>query len=196
MNPTITARADLQSQIAADARALSAESEQIGQLFAGVHDLGRNDFRALLDMMVAEGSGTPLTAGQLRQKLGLSAAAITYLVERMIESGHIARDCDRADRRKVILRYSDEGRAVGPAFFTPLAEHSSTALAHLPDRDLAAAHRVLTALIDAMRAFQNQLNASRATSAAPAAITTSDHTAQPAGHTPIRDSTQAESASA
>lgn len=57
MNPKTTARAELQSQIAADARALSAESEQIGQLFAGVHDLGRDDFRALLHMMVAEGSG-------------------------------------------------------------------------------------------------------------------------------------------
>jgi hypothetical protein len=32
-----------------------------------------------------------------------TVAAITYLVERMIESGRLRRESDRADRRKVIL---------------------------------------------------------------------------------------------
>lgn len=153
----MTERADLELLIAADVRALSAESEQIGRSFAGLHDLTAGDFRALLHILVADDGGTPLTAGDLRKRMGLSGAAITYLVERMITSGHIRRESDPADRRKVILRYDDDGMAVARDFFTPLAEHTNAALAELPDDDLAAAHRVLTALLEAMRAFQNGL---------------------------------------
>lgn len=152
-------REALETLIAADARALTAESDQIGRLFAARHRVHPTDFRALLNILVAETAGAPLTSGDLRQKLGVSAAAITYLVERMIGSGHIRRDSDPTDRRKVILRYADRGRETAGAFFTPLAAHIHDALADLPDTDLAGTHRVFTALIGAMRRFQEELKA-------------------------------------
>ena len=86
--------------------------------------MAANDFRALLHVMVAETAGSPLTAGELRQRMGMSGAAITYLVERMIASGHFRRESDPADRRKVILRVADDGMDVARGFFTPLAEHT------------------------------------------------------------------------
>jgi MarR family transcriptional regulator, organic hydroperoxide resistance regulator len=153
----VTERAELEGLIAADVRALSAESEQIGRVFAGLHDLAPNDFRALVHIMVADTAGSPLTAGELRRRMGVSGAAITYLVERMIASGHIRRESDPADRRKVILRYDEHGMAVAAAFFTPLGDHTNTALADLPDTDLAAAHRVFGVLIAAMRRFEESL---------------------------------------
>ena len=55
------------------------------------------------------------------------------------------------------MRYDEPGMAVARDFFTPLAEHTNAALAELPDEDLAAAHRVFTALLDAMRTFQDGL---------------------------------------
>ncbi|WP_156738416.1 MarR family winged helix-turn-helix transcriptional regulator [Mycobacterium sp. E2699] len=154
-----TERARLEALIAADARALTAESDQLGRVFAAVHQLRPSDFRALLHIMVAETSGAPLTSGELRLKMGLSAAAITYLVERMINSGHIRRDSDAADRRKVVLRYSDPGMATARSFFTPLGAHTRAALDDLPENDLAAAHRVFGALIAAMGHFQDELRA-------------------------------------
>ncbi|MEN4449388.1 MarR family winged helix-turn-helix transcriptional regulator [Mycobacterium sp. SM3041] len=147
-------RAELEAQIAADVRALTAESDQIGRVFATENDLGANDFRALLHVMVAESAGTPLTAGELRKLMGTSGAAITYLVERMINSGHLRRDADPADRRKVILRNDAKGLDVGREFFSPLAQLNTRALADLPDADLEAAHRVFVALTGAMRAFR------------------------------------------
>lgn len=150
-------RAELEAQIVGDARALTAESDQIGRFFAAIHRVHPSDFRALLHVLVAETGGAPLAAGELRQKMGVSAAAITYLVERMIESGHLRRESDPADRRKVILRYADHGREVAGAFFAPLARHTHAAMADMPDSDLAAAHRVFTALIDAMRRFADEL---------------------------------------
>jgi DNA-binding MarR family transcriptional regulator len=106
---------------------------------------------------VAEADGTPLTAGELRKRMDMSGAAITYLVERMIASGHLRREAHPSDRRKVILRYADHGMAVARAFFTPLAEHTASATADLSDDDLAAAHRTLLALTAAMQHFRADL---------------------------------------
>jgi DNA-binding MarR family transcriptional regulator len=153
------ARAALESVIAADVRAMTAESDQIGRHFAGRHEVAANDFRALLHIMVAETSGVPLTAGDLRRRMGVSGAAITYLVERMIASGHVRREADPADRRKVLLRVADHGMDVARGFFSPLADHTRRALAGISDDDLAAAHRTFTAVVDAMRAFRNELDA-------------------------------------
>lgn len=147
-------REDLERLIAGDVRALTAESDQIGHEFARRHDLSANDFRALLHVMVADAAGEPLTAGELSKLIGTSAAAVTYLVERMIASGHLRRETHPKDRRKVILRYDDHGLAVATDFFTPLARINSAALADLPDSDLEAAHRVFTALVGAMHRFR------------------------------------------
>jgi DNA-binding MarR family transcriptional regulator len=171
MNPDhgSSERADLEARIIADARALTAESDEIGRLFAAIQRVHPSDFRALLHVLVAETGGTPLAAGELRQKMGVSGAAITYLVERMIESGHLRRESDPSDRRKVILRYADHGREVAAAFFAPLGRHTRDALAALPDSDLTAAHRVFTVLIDAMRRFRTELTDQGTDTATPAA---------------------------
>ncbi|MBS1696257.1 MAG: MarR family transcriptional regulator [Actinobacteria bacterium] len=151
-------RAALEARIVNRARALTAESEQIGREFAGRHDLAANDFRALLHIMVGQTAGTPLTAGELRDRMGLSGAAITYLVERMIASGHVRRDTDPGDRRKVILRVADHGMAVAKGFFGPLARHTHRAMADLTDDDLIAADRAFAALIGAMSDFRGEFD--------------------------------------
>jgi DNA-binding MarR family transcriptional regulator len=159
MGPDETAggRAALESQISADLRVLTAESEQIGRVFAAAYAVRPTDFRALLHVMVAETAGAPITSGELRQRMGLSGAAITYLVDRMMASGHITRESDPGDRRKVILRHSESGLATARAFFAPLGAHTHDAMADLPDADLSAASRVFTVLIEAMRRYQHEL---------------------------------------
>jgi len=150
-------RDELESLISADLRELSTESDQIGQLFALIHSLRPNDFRALLYIMVAEMGGRPMTSSDLSQRMGLSGSAITYLVDRLIDAGHIRRDNDPADRRKVVLRNDEFGMATARSFFSPLNAHTRLALVDLPDADLTAAHRVFAALIDALRCFQDEL---------------------------------------
>ncbi|OBH18049.1 MarR family winged helix-turn-helix transcriptional regulator [Mycobacterium sp. E3247] len=149
----------LESLISADLREISTESDQIGRQFATSHHLRANDFRALMYIMVAEMAGRPMTSGDLSHRMGLSGSAITYLVDRLIDSGHIRRDSHPDDRRKVILRHGESGLATARSFFGPLAAHTSVALEDLPDADLMAAHRVLGALICAMQRFQGELEA-------------------------------------
>jgi DNA-binding MarR family transcriptional regulator len=87
----------------------------------------------------------------------VSPAAITYLVDRMIDAGHIRREPDPEDRRKWLLRYEDRGMALAHDFFRPLGTHLSSAMADLSDKDLVAAHRVFTAMIAAMSTFEDEL---------------------------------------
>ncbi|PRC49459.1 hypothetical protein C6A85_74605 [Mycobacterium sp. ITM-2017-0098] len=89
--------------------------------------------------------------------MGVSAAAITYLVERMVDSGHLLREVDPADRRRVKLRMSEAGIDVARGFFTPLAEHARHSMAELTDDDLRTAHRVFTALTGAIQTFLAEL---------------------------------------
>jgi DNA-binding MarR family transcriptional regulator len=155
-------RQALESLMSADLREMSTESDQIGRLFAASQDVRPTDFRALLHIMVAETNGRPMTSGDLSQRMGLSGAAITYLVDRLIESGHIWRDSHPKDRRKVILRFSGPGLDTARLFFTPLGAHTREAMQDLPDADLAAAHRVFAAMIAAMRRFRGELDSPRA----------------------------------
>ncbi|GAB3029708.1 MarR family transcriptional regulator [Mycobacterium bourgelatii] len=145
--------------MSADMRAITAQSDRIGRHFARRNEVSGNDFHALLHIMVAETAGTPLTLAALRQRMDVSPPAITYLVDRMIEAGHIRREPDPADRRKQLLRYEESGMELARSFFTPLGEQLRSAMAELPDRDLQAAHRVFAAMISAMSKFEAQLEA-------------------------------------
>ena len=156
-NDSPPSRPQLEKLMSADMRAVTAQSDRVGRYFARQHDVSGNDFHALLHVMVAETAGTPLTMAQLRQRMDVSPAAITYLVDRMIVAGHIRRESDPADRRKALLRYEASGMELAHGFFAPLGVHMRGALAGLPDADLLAAHRVFSAMIAAMSAFEKDV---------------------------------------
>ncbi|HXY65256.1 MAG TPA: MarR family transcriptional regulator [Mycobacterium sp.] len=167
-------RADLEKLMSADMRAVTAQSDRIGRYFARQNQVSGNDFHALLHVMVAETAGTPLTMAQLRQRMDVSPAAITYLVDRMIDAGHLRREADPGDRRKALLRYADSGMELAHAFFAPLGIHLRAALADLSDNDLMAAHRVFTAMIASMSTFESELAAQQHKSVTAQAAETSD----------------------
>jgi DNA-binding MarR family transcriptional regulator len=137
--------------------ALTAQSDRIGRVFAERHGLSANEFHALLHIMVAENTGAVLSAGQLQQRIGLTQSGITHLVDRMITAGHIRRDTDPSDRRKVILRYEEHGMEVARSFFTHLGSSNRQAMASLTDSELATAHKVMKILTDAMDDFTYRL---------------------------------------
>lgn len=150
-------RAELERRLSADMQAITAQSDRIGRHFARVNHVGSSDFNALLHIMVGEMAGKPLNLAQLRQRMDVSPAAITYLVDRIIDAGHIRREPDPADRRKRLLRYEESGMALAEDFFRPLGTHLRKVIANLSDKDLDAAHRVFAAMIAAMSTFEYDL---------------------------------------
>jgi DNA-binding MarR family transcriptional regulator len=156
-NDPAPSRVELERQLSADMRAITAQSDRVGRHFAHLNDVSSNDFHALLHIMVGETVGKPLTLAQLRQRMDVSPAAITYFVDRMIEAGHIRREPDPDDRRKWLLRYESSGMTLAHTYFRPLGAHLSSAMADLTDKDLVGAHRVFTAMIAAMGTFEDEL---------------------------------------
>ena len=70
--------------------------------------------------MDAELVGDPITPGRLGEQLNLSSGSVTALIDRLERAGHIRRDRDTVDRRKVLLHYADQGAALAMEFFRPL----------------------------------------------------------------------------
>jgi len=62
--------------------------------------LGTADWKCL-DVLLKSG---PVSAGQLAELTGLSTGAITGIVDRLEHAGHVRRERDPADRRRVIIR--------------------------------------------------------------------------------------------
>lgn len=138
-------------------RDIAVASEQIGTAFASTQDLHSTDFRALTLIYQAENAGKPLSPTRLAQALSLSHGAVTYVVDRLTASGHVWRDADPADGRRVVLRIAGHGREVAGNFFGPLGEAHSHTLSAFSAEELAVALRVLTDVSAALSEFSNDL---------------------------------------
>jgi DNA-binding MarR family transcriptional regulator len=93
------------------------ESEVRGRLRARFDvTLPRFDLMAQLEK--APGG---LTLGELSRRMMVSNGNVTGLVERLVETGHIARVSHPTDRRVAYVRLTDAGRA---AFAEMAAEHA------------------------------------------------------------------------
>lgn len=139
---------------------LVAELDTISRSFAEIHDVSANEFRAMLFIAVAEERGQQFTAGELRRRMNMSGAAICYIVERLVRRGHVRRDVDPFDRRRVILRFVHGGRDVVDEFMSRLDHYAYRALGDMADAELEVAERVIAQLVAAILEFHTELPSS------------------------------------
>lgn len=139
-------------------RRYGTDAGRIGHAFAELHRLQAADLRALVAIMSAEGSGTPLTAGQLRERLGLSSGGTSLVIDRLERAGHIRRARDNpADNRVVHLRYTDQGKATGLAFFGSLGDRAHAIMDGFGGDELQVIARFVTAMADSARQYVREL---------------------------------------
>lgn len=117
--------------------------EHLSHACAENQGLYLTDFRALQLIWAAQLEDRHLTAGELASHLHLSSGAVTYLVERLSQSGHVTREADPKDRRKVLLKLSETGIQSAENFSGPL---KATLGSVLSDMDPQAVADVLTVL--------------------------------------------------
>ncbi|SCF42427.1 MarR family winged helix-turn-helix transcriptional regulator [Micromonospora mirobrigensis] len=156
-----TRRGRLIADITNDLRRYSVDAQHIGHAFAGLHGLGASDLHALIAVMDAELVGDPITPGRLGELLNLSSGAVTALVDRLERAGHIRRDRDTADRRKVFLRYADAGAELAMEFFGPLGRRTDEVMAGFDDGELEIVHRFMAAMVTSMRQHRDEVRAAR-----------------------------------
>lgn len=121
----------------------AVEAERLGQAFAGSNRMHPTDLHALLAVMRAASSGTPLTPGRLGEHLGLSSGATTAVIDRLERAEHVHRARDGRDRRRVTLHHGQAAAALGAAFFGPLGVRMDAMLTGYSADELAAVSRFL-----------------------------------------------------
>ena len=122
-------------------RSVQSYDDTVGRVLG----LGPADLRCL-DWLV----DGPRTAGVLATATGLRPAATTALIDRLEARGLVERVRDEADRRKVLVRMTDEGMRSTYAMYAPLVEEGQGLFARhsvaqlLEMRDLLEAMREMT----------------------------------------------------
>jgi DNA-binding MarR family transcriptional regulator len=117
--------------------------------FAAEHGLHPTDVRALIVLLDAARAERPATPGHLGAELGLGSASVTALIDRLERLGHVRRERDPGDRRRVLLVVSDEAMALGWSWFGPLIDAMLAALRSFSAADLAAVRRFLRLMHEA-----------------------------------------------
>jgi len=107
-------------QLLWEVRASQSATDRFDQAVADTIGLNRTDMR-LLDILDREGR---LAAGQLAEKSGLSAGAITTAIDRLEQAGHARRVRDAGDRRRVYVELTEQAKQNGAHFY---GEHAALA---------------------------------------------------------------------
>jgi DNA-binding MarR family transcriptional regulator len=121
----------------------AVEATRLGRAFAERHDLHPTDWAALLAVMQGDRAGTPLTPGELGQRLGMSSGATTAVVDRLERAGHVRRVRDERDRRRLTLHRAANAHALINAFFEPLDAAMDTVVLGYTAPELATVRRFL-----------------------------------------------------
>ncbi|MFY1637707.1 MarR family winged helix-turn-helix transcriptional regulator [Solwaraspora sp. WMMB335] len=140
-------------------RSYTVDAGQVGHAFAAAHSLHTTDLQALIVVMDAEQAGTPITSGELGAQLNLTSSSVTALVDRLERGGHLRRDRDASDRRKVRLRYAAAGAALAREFFAPLGRRTDVVMAEFSDAELDTIRRFLAAMQASTRAHRDEVRA-------------------------------------
>jgi DNA-binding MarR family transcriptional regulator len=101
-------------------RALTVELNLAAAEFARCNDLHGTDVRALVCLLDAARDGTEATPGWLGKQLSLNSASTTALLDRLERAGHVQRDRDSGDRRRVLVSVTPQAVALGQTFFAPM----------------------------------------------------------------------------
>ncbi|QIM22335.1 MarR family transcriptional regulator [Phycicoccus sp. HDW14] len=119
-------------------RSVQAYDDAVGRAL----DLGPADLRCL-DWLV----DGPKTAGALATATGLRPAATTALIDRLEARGLVERVRDESDRRRVLVRMTEEGSRETYAMYAPLVDEGTRLFDGVTDAQL----RAMGGLLERMR---------------------------------------------
>ncbi|MBI5160699.1 MAG: winged helix-turn-helix transcriptional regulator [Micrococcales bacterium] len=109
--------------------------------------LGRSHNHAL----VAHSRRASLTVGELAERLAVTSAAVTQLLEALRTEELVTVEVDAADRRRRVVRLTEAARAEVAAFQSRYADDLAGRFAPLTDAEVAQLDRLLGRLDDGDR---------------------------------------------
>lgn len=115
---------ELRAAVGAEVQALQSAVDAFDEAAAAVLGVNRTDLRCLEVLMQHE-SAAP---GLLSQELGLTTGSVTTMLDRLERLGYLTRSADPSDRRKVVVRITEEARRKAWELYGPFAEQGAQAL--------------------------------------------------------------------
>jgi DNA-binding MarR family transcriptional regulator len=136
-------------------RALTVELDLLAAEFARLHGFHATDLRALICLLDAERAGHVATPGWLGAQLGLNSASVTALIDRLERAGHVHRDRDATDRRRINLQVTAQATELGWSFFGPLIAHTVAVTDRFSDTETATIARFINEVLGAVAETRN-----------------------------------------
>ncbi len=105
------------------------------------HRLSRGGREALA---VLEGAGEPLSPTTIAERLMVTTASVTSLLDTLERRGLLTRENDPSDRRKLLVTLTDDGRALVDRFLPEIVALQTAVMATLTEAQRQQLHRLLT----------------------------------------------------
>jgi DNA-binding MarR family transcriptional regulator len=122
-------------------------SDRFARMLSGRLDVNATDFRAMEHLLRA-GSLTP---GDLARRLGISSAAVTTSVDRLVARGHVRREPDPADRRRIRVVPAEESSERANGIVSPMVRALDAELTGFTIAEQRAITEYLRRVVDTMR---------------------------------------------
>ncbi|WP_338698064.1 MarR family transcriptional regulator [Streptomyces sp. Q6] len=158
-----TAEPTLEEQIAAYQREFQDLDPQVEQIVSALGRLNRrmnvaygrqtseigisNAEWEVLKALVLSGAPYRMGPGDLAKRLGLTPAAMTHRIDRMVQEGLVTRDRDESNRVRVIVELTAEGREKWLAAMRLASVFEEDLLQDLTPAERGALGEVLTRLL-------------------------------------------------
>jgi len=134
-------------------------TERLVDVYARGRDMRSADLRALLSIRLAELGRQPQTPGELGQSLLMTSGAVTGLVDRLVRVGHVLREPDHRDRRRIRLRTTERGTALAGELLDIMETRTRDVVAAFSVSDLRIIEHFLATTVAATTGHVWQLEA-------------------------------------
>jgi len=152
----VSKQSDLVERVAQASADFGAANTEVDDAVADLLAVNGTD-RRIVGLVFGAGS---LSAGALSTAAGLSPAATTTAVQRLVAAGHLVRAIDPADRRRTVLTLTDSAAATIRRCYGPVAEEGTRILAGYRPAELALIERFLREGIDLQRGHAARIRGS------------------------------------
>ncbi len=138
---------ELASEIALLARRLYVELDTFSKDFGTTHGLNQTDMKALVLIMDAARNDKPISPKELSEKLDLTTASVTALLDRLEAVDHIRRSMHPSDRRSIIIIPGEHAMKVGRKYFTSLNNNMVKTLGLHDITKLLSAYEIMNDMV-------------------------------------------------
>lgn len=139
-------------------KAYSMAQKEYGQVFARSQRMHTSDAAAIVEILTAEHRGAPLTPARLAERIALSPAATSTLLNRLEEAGDVVRRRGHQDRRVVTLHGTSRVQERADVFYAPLNQGLDEVLAGYSDAELDLVEKLADDLHDVISQLLSRPN--------------------------------------